>query len=503
MDFGLIVDEDEQMWIRGLILDPEFILPSYPKDELYSVEKNAVIPLDFDFETLGTLANPIPVYGRYGELTYLSKLRDSNGNGFFFHKIEEINEHESFRAQPSISVYHLLSFDGRRAENLHLAPGSTFQCDAAPPYFTLSSELGVFTGVPWRTRNFPFSMVDDLPPRLSRLKDAFWEQKERWMFASENQFLGLYGELDGHFNCFGWSDDSHFREFELNDELVILWNIGMRDPSKPYPQLSETNMLRPNQWEQGCKGEQPKVFGVIPSTDQERAYLLNQKFRFEPLVPMVSQALSFFLEYRDPLEKLLLAPFRGIKPSEKVHATNTYFIEFRVCGNYETLTKFSEFLTDLWGPSHSLCLRVVVHRYEFCGENGAHEYTIQVHWSSEFRQENYFEIAQTSIFERIDEWDCREDTLFYLTEKGEISNEEMSSYFFDCSECPRNWVSISLTATMQSFVDPQPGQAFLPGYERYSKFLSPIEQLLLTKKKCTTCVGLDVAIANPHIWETE
>lgn len=114
-----------------------------------------------DDKTFGlTSDNPVPVNGQFGQLTYLSRLRTKDGQGFFFQRLGSIH---------TVDEYQLLSFDGEASLNVFLDLYHPRRSRKPIAGLELEEAPSVFTGVPLQVENFPFGIFDDFaqqqPPR--------------------------------------------------------------------------------------------------------------------------------------------------------------------------------------------------------------------------------------------------------------------------------------------------------------------------------------------------
>lgn len=97
-------------------------------------------------------SNPIPVNGPIGELAYLSKLRTSDGERIFFHRIGSVDN--------ATDMFEAVTFSGSQWFTLYLKMYFPRRSRHAPDGFTLSSDPCSFTGFTQRCPNFPLDFVD-------------------------------------------------------------------------------------------------------------------------------------------------------------------------------------------------------------------------------------------------------------------------------------------------------------------------------------------------------
>ena len=147
--------------ILALIDDEDFqnqnAVPVW-RDQIFSGED---IDCFVDDDTFGlTSENPVPVNGQFGQLTYLSRLRTTDGQGFFFQRLGSVH---------TVDEYQLLSFDGEVTLNVFLDLYHPRRSRKPIGGLSLEESPSVFTGVPIQVTNFPFGIFDDFaqqqPPR--------------------------------------------------------------------------------------------------------------------------------------------------------------------------------------------------------------------------------------------------------------------------------------------------------------------------------------------------
>jgi hypothetical protein len=111
--------------------------------------------IDFvkDDETFGlTPDNPVPVNGSLGQLTYLSRLRTEEGQGFLFHRLGSIG---------TVDEYELLSFDGEVKLVAYLDLYHPRRSRKPIEGLALDETPSVFTGVSNLVENFPFGLYEE------------------------------------------------------------------------------------------------------------------------------------------------------------------------------------------------------------------------------------------------------------------------------------------------------------------------------------------------------
>lgn len=158
----LLLDQSEGREIILALLDDEDFqnqsaVPVW-RDQMLSGED---IDYFVDDETFGlTSDNPVPVNGQFGQLTYLSRLRTKDGQGFLFQRLGSIH---------TVDEYQLLSFDGEVSLNVFLDLYHPRRSRKPIVGLWLEESPSVFTGVPIQVANFPFGIFDDFaeqqPPR--------------------------------------------------------------------------------------------------------------------------------------------------------------------------------------------------------------------------------------------------------------------------------------------------------------------------------------------------
>jgi hypothetical protein len=150
----LQLDESDGREIILALLDDE----DFQNQNAAAVWRDRILSgqdIDFfvDDETFGlTSDNPVPVNGQFGQLTYLSRLRTKDGQGFFFQRLGSIH---------TVDEYQLLSFDGETSLNVFLDLYHPRRSRKPIEGLDLDETPSVFTGVPLQIENFPFGIFDD------------------------------------------------------------------------------------------------------------------------------------------------------------------------------------------------------------------------------------------------------------------------------------------------------------------------------------------------------
>ena len=94
--------------------------------------------------------NPIPVNGRLGELSYLSRLRNPRGERLFFHRVGSID---------LIDIYEAVSWSGKDWYVFYFDIYHPHRSRKPPQGFSISTDLGQFTGFYEACSEFPMDFV--------------------------------------------------------------------------------------------------------------------------------------------------------------------------------------------------------------------------------------------------------------------------------------------------------------------------------------------------------
>jgi len=92
------------------------------------------------------VSNPVPVNGPIGELAYLSKLRNSNGERLLFHRIG---------SQGTVDIFEAVDFSGQEWFVLYLDMYHPRKSRLTPTGLSLSDETSQFTGFTSNCADFP------------------------------------------------------------------------------------------------------------------------------------------------------------------------------------------------------------------------------------------------------------------------------------------------------------------------------------------------------------
>jgi hypothetical protein len=95
--------------------------------------------------------NPIPVNGRLGELSYLSRLRNERGERLFFHRVGSLD---------LVDVYEAVSWSGNDWYVFYLDIYHPRRSRKSPNGFSISTVLGQFTGFYVACSEFPMDFAE-------------------------------------------------------------------------------------------------------------------------------------------------------------------------------------------------------------------------------------------------------------------------------------------------------------------------------------------------------
>jgi hypothetical protein len=111
----------------------------------------------------GSFTNPVPVNGPFGELTYLSKLRDAKGQRLFFQRTSSNN---------GLDHFDLFAADMNDTHELWLDMYHPRRSRLAPPGLTLVNGPSHFSGFTDHTPEWPLDTahrIEALPDHMSLL----------------------------------------------------------------------------------------------------------------------------------------------------------------------------------------------------------------------------------------------------------------------------------------------------------------------------------------------
>ena len=114
------------------------------------------------FGELGSIGNPIPVNGAFGEIKYLIKLRGKTGRPVFFHRIGSV---KSSVASQSVDKYEVVCIDGSQWSFFHFDMYHPRRSNFAPSGFTLAptadgkADLAIGFGNNKIVDNFPYGIL--------------------------------------------------------------------------------------------------------------------------------------------------------------------------------------------------------------------------------------------------------------------------------------------------------------------------------------------------------
>jgi hypothetical protein len=136
----------------------------------------------------GSITNPIPVNGPWGEIKYLGKLRGKTGHRVFFHRICSLSS--PVTTNP-VDVYELVCQDGTQWNNLYF--------DYYHPRRSILTPEG-YTLTPFDKRSkidFPYafglnSLVTNFPFNLPKELDEYYGSKRGMYSKHAKKFLNQY-----------------------------------------------------------------------------------------------------------------------------------------------------------------------------------------------------------------------------------------------------------------------------------------------------------------------
>jgi hypothetical protein len=155
--------------VEKLLVDESFQL-SLVNPQLRSLMENAagVDRLSGGYGKFGEATNPIPVNGPLGEIAYLSRLVDPDGQRLLFHRT---GSDRSPVCPNPLDVYECVSFNGEHWYVLYLDMYHPRQSRATPDGFTLSQEPRQFSGFNNACSDFPYDFSEEKrriePPELA------------------------------------------------------------------------------------------------------------------------------------------------------------------------------------------------------------------------------------------------------------------------------------------------------------------------------------------------
>ena len=133
---------------------------------------------------LGSLTNPIPVNGAFGEIKYLVKLRGKTEYALFFHRAGITS---SPATSNRVDIYEVVCLDGTQWNTLHFDMYHPRRSSIAPNDYSLTpyeNKLGmdipIGFGVNSSVENFPFGIPGAIE-RVSGSDDPFARRARGWL----------------------------------------------------------------------------------------------------------------------------------------------------------------------------------------------------------------------------------------------------------------------------------------------------------------------------------
>jgi hypothetical protein len=300
-----------------------------------------------------TVENPVPVNGQLGELTYLSRLRTPNGDGFVFHRIG---------SEDTIDLYELLSFSGDIRFIAYLDMYHPRRSRKPIVGLSLEDEPTPFTGSPLRLDAFPMQLLvsyDEIPyPR--QLAYANLQQLENLpIFIGDARAEPEPEPETGVFNSrmVSWRSIVTAAEIEQAHEprgLIV-------------PVFTDAEQIAPG-----------VAYGWVPSKALAKRAKLNVDELYDPVAVVV---LDAFDNYTD-LVPDAGAEF-GVYPKSILLDEEGYVTVFGVSGDLDIAQDYLDFATDYWFPKRIYYLESTW--YQISGrysDSGSDEVLLQFRWLS-------------------------------------------------------------------------------------------------------------------------
>jgi hypothetical protein len=303
-----------------------------------------------DDESFGlTRENPVPVNGQLGQLTYLSRLRTQNGDGFVFHRLG---------SEGTVDLYELLSFRGEMRFIAYLDMYHPRRSRKPIVGLTLEEKPTPFTGSPMRLQAFPMELLttyDSIP------------QPRQLAFANLNQLADLpifLGQV--------------LPSQELNDHFVA--NLGWRGlvSESEIEQVHQPRGLIVPDFSDAERISSDTAYGWMPSKALAKRARLEPEQLYDPVAVVV---LDAFNNYTD------LVPDTGgefdIQPESVLVDERGFATVFSVAGDLDLAKDFLDFAADYWFPKRTYYLESTW--YQISGEysdSGKDEVLLQFRWLS-------------------------------------------------------------------------------------------------------------------------
>ena len=318
----------------------------------------AGIDCDFlvdDSQTFGrTVDNPIPVNGPYGEHTYLSRLRTSNGQGFFYHRLGSIDR---------IDQFEVCSFDYRVQEFLYFDMYHPRRSRKAVSGYNLLETPQAWTGFSSRLDKFPSDIFGEYRRaergRLDKLPsdhhEEFWQPLEMRLFMPDyDQLTDIFEGAGGRFGRTGSFATSQGSSRVDEDEDLGGWEPPFK--WSEHITISETQQVNEDHGyivksggERLIRGER---FGWYPSKAVAKMRSLNPEQMYDPAVTVL---LEGFEAYRT-LAGNRLTSSMSFHPKQVGLDKNGLFSTLNYSS--EQLFDFVDFLEKYYLPKRTYQLKI-------------------------------------------------------------------------------------------------------------------------------------------------
>ena len=296
-----------------------------------------------DDETFGlTFDNPVPVNGQYGELTYLSRLRTTEGAWFFFHRLG---------SEETIDIYEVLSIDGKHRFNIYMDLYHPRRSTKPIHGYKLDEQPNVWTGTPARLEQFPEGILEDLARQESG--NGLGYAKPHQVIAALNDLLANYVP-----EFTGWR--GKISEVEIQEAYELR---GLIVPT-PNDAIELENGLR---------------WGWLPSKALAKRTGVALDEPYDPPTIILNEAIDAYLDlFPDNAGEFDIVPHKVFFDQAGP------FAEYKVFGDLELAKDCVEFLTSYWAPKRNYFLNVTWCEIPSAfADDVGDEMTVEIRWLSD------------------------------------------------------------------------------------------------------------------------
>jgi hypothetical protein len=293
----------------------------------------------------------VPVNGQLGQLTYLSRLRTQDGEGFVFHRTGSAN---------GIDLYAVLSFSGKIRFTAYLDMYHPWRSRKPIVGLVLEEEPTPFTGSPMRLENFPTDLLHEYAvlPYPRQLAFAKPEQLEYFpIFQSGNSTIGS--------------------NVQVTEEITDLWRtvVSKQQVDEAHeprglivPDFTDAEQIAPG-----------VAYGWLPSKALAKKAKLDANELYDPVAVVVLDAFNNYFD--------LLPDNAGefdINPESILLGDDGFVTEFSVAGNLDLAKDFMDFAANYWFPKRIYYLESTWHQIDAqFSDTSSTEVTLRFRWLSD------------------------------------------------------------------------------------------------------------------------